>query len=41
VCEALGDAFATSRVREPRTFSNASIFEKPALEEFPAPPASG
>jgi hypothetical protein len=35
-CEALGDALAASRTREPRTFSNASIFEKPGLEEFPA-----
>jgi len=35
-CEALGDAFAASRTRTPRTFSDASIFEKPALEEFTA-----
>ena len=35
-CEALSDAFANARTREQRTFSNASIFEKPALQEFPA-----
>ncbi len=35
-CDALSDAFASARTREQRTFSNASIFEKPALQEFPA-----
>ncbi len=35
-CDALSDAFAAARTREQRTFSDASIFEKPALQEFPA-----
>jgi hypothetical protein len=35
-CEALSDEFAAARPRLQRTLSNASIWEKPALQMFPA-----
>jgi hypothetical protein len=41
VCEGLSNAFAAARERVPRTLSAGKIFEKPALEEFPAPHAGG
>src|SRR5437762_7278965 len=37
LCEGLSNAFAAARQRVPRTLPQAKIFEKPALEEFPAP----
>jgi len=36
-CEALSDAFAAARSRLQRTLSDNTIFEKPALQMFPAP----
>jgi mannosyltransferase len=36
-CEALSDDFAAARTRLQRTLSKDKIFEKPALQMFPAP----
>ena len=38
-CEALSDDFAAARTRVQRTLSDEKIFEKPALQMFPAPRA--
>ncbi|HEV7525692.1 MAG TPA: glycosyltransferase family 39 protein [Acidimicrobiia bacterium] len=40
ICEALSDAFAAARTRIQRTLSDDKIFEKPALQMFPAPAKS-
>jgi len=40
VCEALSDDFAAARGRIQRTLSDEKIFEKPALQMFPAPAKS-
>jgi hypothetical protein len=37
VCEALSDDLAAGRTRQQRTLSDNKIFEKPALQMFPAP----
>jgi hypothetical protein len=37
VCEGLSDDFAAVRTRQQRTLSDNKIFEKPALQMFPAP----
>ncbi len=39
-CEAISDAFAAARMRLQRTLPDATIFEKPALQMFPAPSKS-
>ena len=40
-CETLSASFASARSLHLRTSSNSRIFEKPGLEEFPAPAAGG
>jgi mannosyltransferase len=40
VCEGLSDDFAAVRTRQQRTLSDNKIFEKPALQMFPAPDKS-
>jgi hypothetical protein len=35
-CEAISDAFANARLRQQLTLSKEKIFEKPALQKFPA-----
>jgi mannosyltransferase len=37
ICEGISDAFAAARPRLQRTLSDNKIFEKPALQMFPAP----
>jgi hypothetical protein len=41
LCEEIGSLFGAARPRLQRTLTNDKIFEKPALEQFPAQPPSG